>query len=400
MNRFWGLFKDLFWMVISVALVVGGVYGYRLLGDLRPEVVAQPVARPEILVDTLTAQPYTAPVPLRGEGFITPFRQVALAAETSGRIVKLHSAIESRGRFQAGDILVRLDDQTAQAALEQTQANIASTMARLDLNGTQLARAEELRTRGVIAQDQLDQLESQKSELEASLNALKAAERSARVARSRSQIRAPFDGAVLSKTAELGSVVSPGGSLATLYTIDQLEVSVPVGQSQAALIPGLFTGGRATARISASFAGQTYQWNGVVARVENALDARTRTLTVIVELTDRIGAATQGNTPASGAPPALINAFASVVIDGAAFGDLYAIPSTAYRDGNTVWLYSDGALTIVPANRIHVDGERSFVHLANLPAGSEIVTSSLETVFSGMPVRRVSTDSLSVSSSE
>lgn len=316
MKRLWAWTIDLFWLVIAVALVGGGVIGYQMLAAGKPEVEVVATPRPEVLVNATPAVVFTGSLPVRGEGFITPFRQVVLASETSGRVTEMHPALEARGRFKAGEVLVRLDDQAQRAALEQTSANIASTEARLELNATQLDRAERLRARGVIAQDQLDTLNSQKSELKATLTSLQAARRSAEVALSRSEIRAPFDGAVLTKTAELGSVVSPGSAIATLYTIDQLEVSVPIGQADAALIPGLFSGEAATASVTADFAGQTYTWNAEVARVDNALDARTRTLMVTLRLKDRV--APEGAAgPASGIPPALINGFAQVTIDGA-----------------------------------------------------------------------------------
>lgn len=400
MKRLWDWAKDGFWLLVAVALVGAGLFGFRYLGEIKPEVVAQPVERPVVLVDTALPELFADPVPLRGEGFIQPFREVALATEASGRIVDIHPALVQRGRFTQGDVLIRLDDASATAALAQTDANIASTEARLDLVETQLARAQTLQSRGVIAQDQLDQLETQKTELNASLTALRAGRRSAEIALDRTEIRAPFDGAVLTSVAELGAVASPGQSLATLYSVDQLEVTVPVRQSEAALIPGLFDGAGGAANVEADFAGRTYQWDATIARVDNALDTRTRTLNVTLRLEDKPGTQVSGGAAASGAPPALINAFARVIIDGLKDDSLYAIPSTAYRDGDTLWLYVDGELVVTEAERIHVDGERSFVRIADLPGGAEIVTSSLDTAFAGMKVRRTDADARRAEASE
>jgi RND family efflux transporter MFP subunit len=388
MKRLWIWTKDVFWLIVAVALVGAGVYGFRYLGEIRPVVVAQSVERPIVLVDTTIPQAFAAPVPIRGEGFIQPFREVALAAETSGRVVEMHPSLEARGRFSEGEILIRLDDATARASLEQTDANIASTEARLDLVETQLKRAETLRARGVISQDQLDQLESQQTELTASLTALRAGRRTAEIALERTAIRAPFDGAVLNSTVELGTIASSGLALATLYSVDELEVTVPVRQAEAALIPGLFEGAGGSATVKADFAGRTYQWNASIARVDNALDKRTRTLDVTLRLEDMMGQQVSGTPTASGAPPALINSFARVVIDGVQDESLYAIPSTAYRAGDTVWLYVDGTLVVTRAERVHVDGEESFVRIGELPDGAEIVTSSLDTAFAGMKVRK------------
>ncbi|WP_424976432.1 efflux RND transporter periplasmic adaptor subunit [Dinoroseobacter sp. S124A] len=391
MSRLFSLLRDAFWLVVSVALVAGGYLGFQYLGATRDIVEAQPVERPVALVATQPLMAYDTALPVRGEGFITPFRQVALSAQIQGRITDLDPAIDARGSFAAGDVLVRLDDRAAEAALDQTDANIASTQARLDLVKTQLERGETLRERGVIAQEALDQLTSQRQELMASLDSLRAARETADVTLDNARITAPFAGRVLRKTAEIGAVVSPGQEIAVIYTDDALEVTVPLRQADAALIPGLFEGAQVPAEVEARFAGQVYRWGGEVTRVETALDTRTRSLNVTVRLLDAEGVPdnAQGGLP-SGAPPALINAFAHVTISGAEVAGAYAIPSTAFRDG-ALWLYVDGVLNVVPADLIHVDGEDSYVRVGALPAGAELVTSPLDTVVVGMPLRRAET---------
>lgn len=389
MNRLWIWAKDAFWLAVAVALVAGGVAGYQYLGAVRPEVTAAPVERPVVLVETRPLQVFDAPLPLRAEGFIRPFREVGLAAETAGRVTELHPALKAGGRFAAGEVLVRLDPSAAEATLAQLDANAASTEARLALVETQLARAETLRERGVVSQDQLDQLLTQKTELTASLAALKANRESAEIALDRTEIRAPFAGAVLSSTVELGTVANPGQTLATLYSVDQLEVTVPIRQSEAALIPGLFDGSAGRAVVEVDFADGIYRWQARVDRVANALDSRTRTLDVTLRLDDRPGTETQGRALAAGAPPALINAFARVTIEGVSAPDLYSVPSTAMPDATSIWLLVDGRLQAHPAQRLHVDGEDSFVRLTGLPPAAEIVTTSLDSAVDGMAVRRI-----------
>lgn len=389
MSRLFSVLRDLFWVIVSVALVGGGFLGFQFLGANRDVVEAQPVARPVMLVATERLEVFQTALPIRGEGFITPFRQVALSAQIQGRITDLHPAIDARGGFRAGDILVRLDDRAATAALAQTDANIASTQARLDLVETQLARGETLRERGVIAQEALDQLKSQLQELNASLDSLRAARETASVTLENARITAPFDGRVLRKTSEIGAVVSPGQEIAAVYTDGALEITVPLRQTDASLIPGLFEGGSVPATVEARFAGLNYVWQGEVTRVDSALDTRTRSLNVTVRLLEATGTAAAGTSALpSGAPPALINAFARVTISGAVVPQVYAIPSTAFRDGGEVWLYDGGALARLPAELIHVDGEDSYVHLVDLPAGVELITSPLDTAVAGMPLRR------------
>lgn len=70
------------------------------------------------------------------------------------------------------------------------------------------------------------------------------------------------------------------------------------------------------------------------------LNATTRTLSIAVELDDVTAARATGITlAASCIPPALINSFAKVAIEGNTPEDTCAVRSTALRNGDTLWLY-------------------------------------------------------------
>ena len=390
--RFVGVgLREGFWVVVAAAVIFGGITGFRYLGENREVVEPAAIERPITLVETAEIALLSTPLPIRGEGFMQPFRRADLASQVSGQVIELHPAITNRGAFSEGDVLVHLDDSAEIATLTQTQANIDGTRARLDLNTILLERTESLRASGAASQSTLDQVRSTQEELSASLNSLIAAQNVAQVSLSRKLILAPFDGAVLSKQVEIGSVVNPGQSIGEIFTEDRMEIDVPVREADAALIPGLFDGAASMATVSVRFAGQTFEWDAQVTRVSPTLDARTRTLTVTVELADVGGArATQSSALTSGAPPALINSFANVVIEGPRPDATYAVPSTALRGGAELWLLtSDGTLSIAPVDLIHVDGETSYVHTNDMPDGARLITTALSTPQAGMQLRDV-----------
>ena len=271
---------------------------------------------------------------------------------------------------------MQLDDGSERALLNQTAANVEATQARLILVEAQLSRTEELQSRGFASQQALDQLLSQKAELSASLNSLIAAQESASIALKSKQIVAPFSGAVLEKLQEVGSVVASGQSIAEIYTNNQMEVIIPVREAEAALIPGMFEDSTANARVNVGFAGQTYQWDAHVSRVDPALDPRTRTLSVSIGLDD-VGKPVllNPNSPSFGTIPALINAFAKVQIDGIEQQNTYAIPSTAIRSGNQIWVFEPreqdrGTLLSVDVRPTHFDGETTYVIDDEWPDGT------------------------------
>lgn len=400
------LVREAVWIAVAVACVYGGYRGYQYLGENREIVEIQPVERPVALVETMEATLFEQPLPVRSEGFVSPYRQVSLSAQNGGRISKLHPSVINLGTFSKGEILVQLDDGAERALFNQTAANVEATEARLILVEGQLTRTEELQSRGFASQQALDQLLSQKAELSASLNSLLAAQESASIAVKSKQIVAPFSGAVLEKLQEVGSVVASGQSIAEIYTHKQMEVIIPVREAEAALIPGMFEDTAVKARVNVGFAGQTYQWSAHVSRVDPALDPRTRTLSISIGLDD-VGKPVllNPNSPSLGTIPALINAFAKVQIDGVEQKNTYAIPSTAIRSGNQIWVFKAteqdfGTLLSLDVRPTHFDGETTYVVVDNWPPDTRLILTSLAAPIPGMPLRDLTTKGIEMAAAD
>ncbi|MCH2075523.1 MAG: efflux RND transporter periplasmic adaptor subunit [Rhodobacteraceae bacterium] len=388
--------RELFWLGVAAAIIAAGFFGFQYLGENREVVEAEPAERPITLVETAAFAPITGPLPIRGEGFVEPFRTVAVSAPTGGRIVTLHPAITDRGRFSEGDVLVEIEASAERAQIEQSRASIAATEARLDLIETQLTRAENLRERNAVSQATVDDLLGQRDEVRANLQGQRAQLVSAEIALENKIVRAPFDGAVQTKDAEIGNVVAGGAPIAQIYTNDRMEVSIAIRESDAALIPGLFERGTAPATVAIDFAGVEKTWTAELKRIDPALDPRTRTLTVTIALLDRQEA---NVVLASGAPPALINAYARVVVEGIQPENTYGIPSTALRNGGgEIWLYRDGQLVFHPAERVHVDGETSYVRITDLEFGDRLIVTPLAAPQPGEALRDIADEDVETSS--
>ncbi len=381
--------RELFWFGVAAAIIGGGYFGFTYLGENREIVEAEPAPRPETLVETASFEQHDNPLPIRGEGFVEPFRTVAVSAPAGGRIMSIHPAITNRGSFVEGEILVEIDASAERAQISQSLANIAATEARLDLVTTQLERAQRLLETNAVSQSTVDDLLGQRDEIIANIEGQRAQLVSSEVAMENKIVRAPFDGSVQTKEAEIGNVVAGGSPIAQIYTDDRMEVSIAIRETDAALIPGLFTGNPAPATVAIDFAGSTKMWTGEIVRIDPALDPQTRTLTATVALLER----EEGGVEfAAGAPPALINAFAKVVIDGIEPEETYAIPSTALRSGSTVWLLRDDNLVFHPAERVHVDGETSYVRITDLQPDDRLVLTTLAAPQEGEALRDVARD--------
>ena len=196
---------------------------------------------------------------LNASGYVTPQRRSTVSAKTTG---KIKDVLIDEGMFvSAGQVLARLDDVDAVAALRAAEADRAVAAASLEdlevkhANARRiLERNRGLRENGFVSEEALDNAETTVASLDAQIalarERINAAERGVDVARQNVEnctIRAPFDGIIVSKDAQPGEMVSPisaGGGytrtgIATVVDMGSLEVEVDVGESYIARVaPG------------------------------------------------------------------------------------------------------------------------------------------------------------------
>jgi len=173
-------------------------------------------------------------------GYVVARRQAALSTDIQGRIVELN--VEEGDRVRAGDLIARLDTAQLEASLERTKGDLASAQASAEYARLDFERKQKLLPAGDISQSEVDLARVGRDEAEAKLRALDAAKHEIEVLISKSSVRAPFDGVITAKNAEVGEVVSSvasgvnsRGSVATLVDFDTLEVQVELAQTSLAV---------------------------------------------------------------------------------------------------------------------------------------------------------------------
>ena len=152
-------------------------------------------------------------------GTLNPVKLVSVGSQISGIVYKLY--VDFNDRVKAGQVLLELDPALTRAQLQQSEANLASAQASLEL-----AQANEERMRSLYAQEYVSRLE-----LDQAVQALKAAQAQvalvqAQVARDRTNlnftvIRSPVSGVVVSRQVDLGQTVAASLSAPTLFQIAQ-----------------------------------------------------------------------------------------------------------------------------------------------------------------------------------
>ena len=193
---------------------------------------------------------------LNASGYVTPRRRATVSAKVTGKIKDV--LIEEGMQVEAGQVLARLDDVDAVAALRATEADKAVAIAALQDLEVRLANAQrtfarnkDLRGRDLVSDEALDNAETAVASYEAQIvftrERINAAGRSVGIARQSVEncvIRAPFAGIIVSKDAQPGEMVSPisaGGGytrtgIATIVDMASLEIEVDVNESYIARV--------------------------------------------------------------------------------------------------------------------------------------------------------------------
>ena len=194
--------------------------------------------------------PSQANTVLTASGYVVAQRKAAVASKGTGRLEYL-GVIEG-DRVTKGSIIGRLESSDVEAALGQAKANLGVAKAGVDQAKAELddatsnyEREKSLYNQNLASKADYDPANARYKKAvagvvsaEASVNAAEAAVRSAEVQVEYTYIRAPFDGTVLTKDADVGDVITPFGAasgsrgdLVTLADMTSLEVEADVSES-------------------------------------------------------------------------------------------------------------------------------------------------------------------------
>lgn len=371
--------------IVVAAFIVAG----RLL-DTAPQAPRMPAQeRQARLVEVHTVTAADTAIALEAGGTVIAARSASLRARVSGEIVATGEAFVPGGRFAAGDLLLTLDRRDYELALDQQRAAVARAEAalRLEQASQTVARREyEVLGEEIPEADRgLVLREPQIRQIEADLMSAQSLLASATLDLQRTEVRAPFDGIVVSRQASLGDQADPSQTLATLAATDEywISVPVPVGQLRWVDLPDTSPDGRGSAvRVRYADAwGANASRDGHVLRLEGALEEDGRMARLLVAVPDPLGL--QGD----GLQALLLGAYVSVGIEGRTVPGAVALPSSLVQaDGTVRVITPENRLEIRPVTVLHRDRERAVIG-DGLRAGERVVVTSLTGAVEGMPLR-------------
>ena len=414
-------------VIISSAVIAVGFAGMLALAGMKAPPAEVTSTEKAIFVETRTVAFEDVPVSITGFGDVRPLEVVTLSPEVSGRIVHTHPRLRRGEIISAGDVLFKIDPRDYQANLDEADASVAQlkmTLERLTIQkatdekrlvnvkrNRELAQGEYRRLKNLYdidkigtrsgveaaeqaannAANQVDLLAQtvalypiQIRETRSSLAAANARRLLAETRLNRCTVIAPFDGRIAQIALEKGQYVSPGMGAVTLANDAVLEIRVPIDSRDARqwLVFEPNPGGSDTQWFSRPVDvpvtirwtedPEGHAWEGRLHRIV-AVDAKTRTVTVAVRITDR-----DGKHHAAGQLPLVEGMFCSVDIPGRTLKDVVRLPRYAVTHENTVYVVSDGRLKTLSVTIARTQGDEAIISGGLTPGTQVIVTRLVE----------------------
>jgi HlyD family secretion protein len=230
--------------VVAVLVLAGGAWF-----AMQPRVAT---VQTTPIVTAFASQQF---VVLNSTGYVVAQRKAAIASKATGRLEWL--GVAEGSHVKAGDVIAKLDNRDVAAQAQSADANVRAARAALDqaLAEQRDAQAQhkrnvDLAAKGFVSQSATDASKARAdravagvANARAAVGAAEANARNAQVAVDYTLIRAPFDGVILSKSANVGDMVTPfssatdsKGAVVSMADMSTLEVEADVSESSLAKI--------------------------------------------------------------------------------------------------------------------------------------------------------------------
>ena len=350
----------------------------------------------EVALAELRGGGATASTGITANGYVVARTQASVSSKITGRLEYL--GVEEGSVVEKGQVIARLESADYAAVLAEAEAQAATARAALaeveaerDQLVRDVARVRDLRERGLAADQEVEQTESQLAtatarvaRAEAQVRAADAGVGVARANLDNTEIRAPFGGTVLRKDAEVGEVVAPvatgsgltRGAVVTMADLETLEIEVDVNE---AYIARIRSGQPASIKLDAY---PTETFAGRVRQIVPTADRQRATVLVKVAILERdprilpeMGATVEFLESAGGAEPAA--------------PPRVFVPAAAVRDEagrQVVWVVRDGRVERREVEAGPVSGGAREIR-SGLSGGEQVVVAGSEGLEDGARVK-------------
>jgi RND family efflux transporter MFP subunit len=206
--------------------------GYGLKQLILPMLVyshfalAAPAQAPLVVVGEARTASVIEQVPLTGT--VTSPKVARLSSQIEGQVQALH--VEVGDRVSAGDLLLKIDSELEDLALQAARAATRQARAELTDAERRYANARRLREQNTISANEAELLEAEVQIDRATLQRRVAEQNQQRARVEHHSVTAPFDGVISERLTETGEWIQPGVPILTLVSTDNLRAECRVPQ--------------------------------------------------------------------------------------------------------------------------------------------------------------------------
>lgn len=398
-----------------------GVAGYKAL--IRSEKKRTPIqaGRPVTEVDIITAKRGDVLTHLTGYGTVRGKREVLITPEVGGKIVSINPHFESGKMVRKGETLFTIDTRTIKVHIDQIKGEISRLEAQIQTinqeaenirrnleivaDNVKLAEKEVKKNETLILkkmvseqaldnsrqkylreknskinyENQLAMIPLKIKELNAAIAVRKAELADSRLKLEKSEVKTAFSGLIYEKNVEISQVVQAGQSAGMLIDVSILEIPVDLNAENVGHFnfenfknPGKYP---CTIYWDAQ-KNNAAKWQGHISRIEK-IDQTSRTVRVVVEVP---------KSQSSSDIPLAKGMFCRVILPGKRYQDAIAIPASALRINDTVYILDRGKLQIEKVNILQRLDEEIVVG-SGISDGDKVIISALENPVIGMPLK-------------
>jgi RND family efflux transporter MFP subunit len=341
------------------------------------------------LVNSTIVNPETQRIEIVGSGAVSSQVDVQIIPQVQGRVDWLSAVMRQGGSFLKDEVLFRIEARDFELEVERRRAEVASARTNLQLEEAEgLAATREWEE--ITPGEPVPALVARKPQIRDRRAALASAQ--AQLARAqldldRTNFSLPFNGRVVSSNVELGQFMATGQSYGSVYSLDGLEVTVPLADKDLKWLQPL---DNVEAIIQTSYLGVDRMIRARAARVSAQLDAQTRFASVIVSLGENAG--TEDTLPL------VPGVFVSVTFFGPELDNLVTVPTAAVQENGKIWTVVDQRLKSAQPEIVQTGPTTSLIR--GLAAGTEILLSNVPGAVENMAVRTVVATSSTINTVE
>lgn len=373
--------------VLPLLVIIGAIGGLIAMSALKPT----PEEKEDVVkaIPVLTALAAQDDVTLRVnvQGEVQPRTEINMVPQVSGLITYMSPKFIEGGRFNKGDLLVRIEPTEFELRVTQAKASVAQAETVITREASEAAIArrdwEELGRSGEPTP--LTLREPQMAEAKAQLASAQARLAETELQLARTSLYAPFTGRVTLRQIDQGEFVTAGTQLGEVYATNVMDVRLPMTNEELRRA-GLTLGFEVTGKtpgipviLSANVAGVYSEWQGRIVRTDSRFDSQTRVLYAYAEVRDPFGAGASNGVPLA---PGL---FVTAAIDGQKLDNVIVIPRTALRGEDKVYLAKDDTLSIKTVTVMSSNRDEAIL-VGGIEIGDAVITSPIRSVADGMKI--------------